>query len=72
MDKIPFSRGMPTTPMRCVARTQSLEEANHVAESFEMQGYAVQIIEKKQVSLKLYEVWIGKEEGLEAHKGKEI
>lgn len=62
MDKIPFSRG---TPMRCVARTQSIEEAQRVAESFEMQGYTTQIIEKKQGTLKLYEVWVGKEEGLE-------
>lgn len=65
MERIPISSG---TPMRCVARTQSLEEANRIRESFEIQGYQTQIIEKKQAAIKLYEVWIGKQEGLEMPK----
>ncbi|HLC68428.1 MAG TPA: hypothetical protein VJH24_01195 [Candidatus Bilamarchaeaceae archaeon] len=65
MEGIPLSRG---TPMRCVARTQSLEEATQVRDRFEAQGFQTQIVERKQGALRLYEVWIGKQLGLEAKR----
>ena len=50
----------PETPMRCVGRTTNLEEANLIAERYEAEGYETEIIKKKQGSMSLYEVWIGK------------
>lgn len=45
---------------RLVARTQSIEEANEVAEQYQLQGYETEIIKRKQGTLSVYEVWIGK------------
>jgi hypothetical protein len=50
----------PVTGERLVARTQSIEEANKVAEQYEMQGYSSRIEKKSQGSLALYEVWVSK------------
>ncbi|MDD5340548.1 MAG: hypothetical protein PHV13_04855 [Candidatus ainarchaeum sp.] len=50
--------------MRLVATVQSIEEAERLAEQYEMQGFETRIIKKKQGNLSVYEVWIGKNEGL--------
>ena len=52
----------PGMQMRLVARTQSIEEANRIAEQYEFQGYETQVIKKRQGALALYEVWAGKSE----------
>ncbi len=50
----------PGTQMRMVGRTNSIEEANLIAERYEAEGYETQIVKKKQASLTIYEVWAGK------------
>jgi hypothetical protein len=54
----------PGMRMRLVATTQSIEEAERIAEQYEMQGFETRIIKRKQGNLSVYEVWIGKNEGL--------
>lgn len=50
----------PVTGERLVARTQSIEEANRIAEQYETQGYVSRIAKKSQGGLSVYEVWISK------------
>ncbi len=50
----------PISGERLVARTQSIEEANKVAEQYEMQGYHSRITKKSQGHLSIYEVWVSK------------
>jgi hypothetical protein len=45
---------------RMVARTQSMEEANRIAEQYAMQGFEAKIVKKAQGNLALYEVWIAR------------
>jgi hypothetical protein len=52
----------PEIGMRLVARTQGIEEANRIAEQYELEGYETRVIKKKQGALALYEVWAGKSE----------
>ena len=51
--------------MRLVAVVRDLLEARKVAESYEMRGFKVKIVEKKQGFLAVYEVWVEKEGGRE-------
>ncbi|MEW6748356.1 MAG: hypothetical protein AB1295_01465 [Candidatus Micrarchaeota archaeon] len=50
-----------TPAMALVARTQSIEEAERVAQQYEMKGYTTTIIKRSQGGMNLYEVWAGKE-----------
>lgn len=54
----------PGKQMRLIATTQSIEEANRLAEQYEMQGFDTKIVKRKQGSLSLYDVWIGKTESV--------
>jgi hypothetical protein len=51
----------PGKQFRLVARTPSIEEANRIAEQYELQGYETQIVKKSQATLAVYEVWVSKE-----------
>jgi hypothetical protein len=53
--------GGPGMQYRLVARTQSIEEANRIAEQYEMKGFKTQIVKKRQGTISIYEVWIAKE-----------
>ncbi len=53
--------GGPGSQYRLVARTQSIEEANRIAEQYEMKGFKTQIVKKRQGTITIYEVWIAKE-----------
>lgn len=44
-----------------VARTQSSEEAERIAEQYRMQGFETRIVKKTQGALSLFEVWASKE-----------
>ncbi len=44
-----------------VARTQSIEEANRIAEQYELKGFETYIVKKTQGGVTLYEVWASKE-----------
>lgn len=46
--------------MRIVGRSTSLQEANLLAQQYEMRGFTTSIIKKKQGEITLYEVWAGK------------
>ncbi len=50
--------------MHCIARTQSIEEAERIAENFRMQGFEVKLVAQSRGHLKLYEVWVSKGDGL--------
>jgi hypothetical protein len=52
----------PEMQMRLVARTQSIEEANRIAEQCESEGCETQVIKKRQGILAIYEVWASKSE----------
>lgn len=54
----PIITDKPT--MRIVARTQSIEEANKIAEAYQLEGFDTQIIKKQQGNMVLYEVYAGK------------
>jgi hypothetical protein len=45
---------------RCVGRTQSIEEAQRVAQRYEMEGFAAEIISKTRAGITVYEVWVSK------------
>jgi hypothetical protein len=61
--------GTGTRLGRMVARTMSLEEASRIADTYEGQGYDVNIVENKQGMMRIYEVWVFKEkEGFFARK----
>jgi len=47
-------------PMRLIATTQDINEANRLSEQYEAQGFETRIMKKAQGRLALYEVWIGK------------
>jgi hypothetical protein len=52
--------------MRCIGRTVDLAEAQRIAESYEAQGLAVQVIKRKEGSAFFYEIWVEeKKEGFE-------
>jgi len=53
--------GGPGKQFRLVATTQSIEEANRIAEQYEMKGFETQIVKKKQGTIAIYEVWVAKE-----------
>ena len=50
----------PSESFRMVGQTTNLEEANRLAEQYEMQGFNTKIVKKKQGEITLYEVWISK------------
>jgi len=50
----------PGARMRLVATTQDINEANRIAEQYEMQGFQTKIMKRMQANLAIYEVWIGK------------
>ena len=52
--------GGPGRQFRLVARTQSIEEANRIAEQYEMKGFETQIVKRMQGTIAIYEVWIAK------------
>jgi hypothetical protein len=54
----------PGTRMRLIATTQSIEEADRLADQYGMQGFDTKIIKRKQGGISVYEVWIGKDESL--------
>jgi len=45
----------------CVGRTQSIEEANRIAEQYGLQGFETWITRKSQGGMTLFEVWASKE-----------
>ena len=45
---------------RLVARTMNIEEAERMAEAFEMKGFKTEIVRKKQGGITMYEVWAEK------------
>lgn len=47
--------------MRLVASTQSIEEAERIAQQYELRGYRTAIVKRSQAGIALYEVWAGKE-----------
>jgi len=47
--------------MKLVARTQSIEEAERIAQQYELKGYRTTIVKRSQAGMALYEVWAGKE-----------
>lgn len=47
--------------MKLVARTQSIEEAERIAQQYELKGYKTSIVKRSQAGIALYEVWAGKE-----------
>ena len=51
----------PAKQFRLAARTQSIEEANRLAEQYEMQGFEARIEKRTQGGMSVYEVWIAKE-----------
>jgi len=51
----------PAKQFRLAGRTQSIEEANRLAEQYELQGFETRIEKRSQGSLAIYEVWIAKE-----------
>ena len=46
--------------MWMVAKTPSIEEAERIAEIYEMKGYKTIIIKEEKAGIKVYEVWVGK------------
>ncbi|MEM2909003.1 MAG: hypothetical protein QW171_02470 [Candidatus Bilamarchaeaceae archaeon] len=43
---------------RCVARVLDINEAERIAEDYEMKGFKTYIIKRKQGSVALYEIWV--------------
>ncbi len=50
--------------MRLIARTQNIGEAERIARQYEMQGFKTKVMRKMQGAIVIYEVWVGKSEGL--------
>lgn len=46
--------------MQLVARTNSIEEAEKVADTYRARGFETKIVRKEQAGIVLYEVWAGK------------
>ena len=51
----------PERQARCVGRTNSIEEAERLAQQYEAQGYQTWITKKSQGGITLFEVWVSKE-----------
>ena len=50
---------------KCIGHTVSIDEANRLAQQYQVQGFETKIFEKKEAGLILYEIWIfKKKEGL--------
>ncbi len=60
MERPDITKPSPGPGERLVARTQSIEEANRIAEEYEMKGFQTRISKKKEGNIALYEVWISK------------
>jgi hypothetical protein len=52
--------GMPDPRFRMVARTQSIGEADRIAEQYSMQGFETRIVKRAQGTISIYEVWVAK------------
>ena len=50
----------PGRDYRIVARTQSIEEAERIAEQYNLQGFETRIMKKTQGTVYIYEVWASK------------
>jgi hypothetical protein len=61
----------PEETFRMVGRTTNLQEANLLAEQYEMRGFDTKIIRKKQGGISLYEVWAGKKPDI-FHSGERL
>jgi hypothetical protein len=59
----------PESESRCVGRTQSIEEAERVAQRYEMQGFEARIVRKSRAGIPLYEVWVSKAPDILSGKG---
>ena len=46
--------------MQLVARTNNIEEAERVADTYRARGFETKIVRKEQGGIVLYEVWAGK------------
>ncbi len=46
---------------RCVARTTDIAEADRLAESYQLQGYDVEVIKREQGGVSVFEVWVSRE-----------
>lgn len=57
MDKPDFGQG---SGKRCVARTQSIQEAEEIARRHEGEGFDVEIRRIGQAGITVYEVWAGR------------
>lgn len=52
--------GIPEAGRRLVARTKNIEEANIIADQYELEGFKTEIVKKKQGGISVFEVWIWK------------
>lgn len=50
--------------MRLITRTQNIGEAERISRQYEMQGFKTKVMRKMQGAIVIYEVWVGKSEGL--------
>jgi len=48
------------TGRRCVGRTQSIEEAQRVAQRYEMEGFTAEIVRKTRAGMTVFEVWVSR------------
>jgi hypothetical protein len=62
----------PGKRAQLVARTQSLEEANRIAEAYELKGFQTHITKSRQGSVTLYEVWASREPDVFTMQGKTL
>ncbi len=46
--------------MQLVARTNSIEDAERVADTYRARGFEAKIVRKERAGIVLYEVWAGK------------
>ncbi|MBD3210136.1 hypothetical protein GF318_02030 [Candidatus Micrarchaeota archaeon] len=60
----------PGKTARLVARTQSIEEANRVAEEYQLKGFETYINKTSRGSVSIYEVWATKEPDVLTGEGK--
>lgn len=60
----------PESESRCVGRTQSIEEAERLAQQYQMQGFEAKIVRKAQAGIVLYEVWVSKSPDIFSGKGR--
>lgn len=50
----------PETGKRCVGRTQSIEEAQRMAQRYEMEGFTAEIVRKTRTGITVFEVWVSR------------